>query len=111
MIPLVDVDLYSSTHDALQILTLPGKRMLLHMPMYFDDIRRLFNSRFAGELLAIDEFNEVNQNVKIDRWHGIREGRAFPERDWLDRMYVAHDLEKISRSSPVRDHKKLDLPG
>jgi hypothetical protein len=107
----VDVDLYSSSRDALQIISLPGKRMLLHMPMYFDDIKRIFNHRFAGELLAIEEFNAVHQNVKIDRWHGITDGRAFPESDWLDRMYVAHDLEMISRSSPVRDHMKLDLTG
>src|SRR5207249_2979425 len=79
----VDVDLYSSTRDALKILSLPGKRMLLHVPMYFDDIKRIFNHRFAGELLAIDEFNAVNENVKIDRWRGIKDGRAFPESDWL----------------------------
>jgi hypothetical protein len=105
----IDVDLYSSTRDALQVLSLPGKRTLLHVPMYFDDVKRIFNHRFAGELLAIDEFNATNENVKIDRWRGITDGRAFPESDWLNRMYVAHDLEAISRTSAVRDHLKLEL--
>jgi hypothetical protein len=107
----IDVDLYSSTRDALQVLSLPGKRMLLHVPMYFDDVKRIFNHRFAGELLAIEEFNTTNEKVKIDRWRGITDGRAFPESDWLDRMYVAHDLEAISRTSAVRDHLKLELGG
>jgi hypothetical protein len=100
----VDVDLYSSTRDALQICSLPGKQMLLHTPMYFDDIRSIFNHRFAGELLAIDEFNAANKNVKIDRWRGITEDRAFPESDWLNRMYVAHDLEAVTRSGSPREH-------
>ena len=43
----------------------------MHLPMYFDDVKRIFNHRFAGELLAIDEFNAMNENVKIDRWRGI----------------------------------------
>jgi len=106
----VDLDLYSSTRDALQVLSLPAKRMLLHVPMYFDDVKRIFNHRFAGELLAIYEFNATNESVKIDRWRGISEDRAFPESDWLDRMYVAHDLEAISNARPVREHLKLELP-
>lgn len=103
------MDLYSSTRDALQVLSLPGKRMLMHLPMYFDDVKRIFNHRFAGELLAIDEFNALNENVKIDRWRGITEGRAFPESDWLERMYVAHDLEAISKAHAIREHLKLEL--
>ena len=81
----------------------------MHLPMYFDDVKRIFNHRFAGELLAIDEFNAINENVKIDRWRGITEGRAFPESDWLERMYVAHDLEAISKAHATREHLKLEL--
>jgi hypothetical protein len=96
----VDVDLYSSARDALQIFTLPGKRMLLHVPMYFDDIAQFPNHKFAGELLAIDEFNAANSTVKIDQWRGIGDGRAFPESTWVDRMYAAHDVEGISKVPP-----------
>lgn len=92
----VDVDLYSSAVDVLQILSLPATRMLRRVPMYFDDVDFFFNHKFAGELLAIDEFNAVNQSVKIDQWRGIRKGRAFPESPWLDKMYVAHDMGAIS---------------
>jgi hypothetical protein len=59
----IDLDLYSSTRDALQIFLLPGKRMLRKVAMYFDDINFIFNHKFAGELLAIDEFNDNNNVV------------------------------------------------
>ena len=75
----IDLDLYSSTRDALRLLALPDKRMLWHVPLYFDDITFLFNHKFAGELLAIEEFNRDNALVKIDRWYGARTGRPFPE--------------------------------
>jgi hypothetical protein len=103
-----DLDLYSSTRDALQIFEAEGARMLWHTPLYFDDIEFLFNHRYAGELLAIDEFNENNPSVKIDRWYGVRNGRPFPERSFLDKLYVAHDLEATSRV--VLDRKAGVLP-
>jgi hypothetical protein len=61
-----DLDLYSSTRAALE--------------------------RFAGELLAIDEFNRESASVKIDRWRGIRVLTAFPDSPWLEAMYMAHQL-------------------
>lgn len=103
----VDVDLYSSTCAALQMIAMPEKRMLLHVPIYFDDVAQLHNHRFAGELLAIEEFNAANSTVKIDRWRGIMDDRAFPEAGWLSRMYIAHDLEAISKVTPVRAPLRL----
>lgn len=105
----VDLDLYSSTRDALGIFAAPGRRMLQHVPMYFDDVEFLFNHRFAGELLAIDEFNAQSMNVKIDRWHGVRNGRPFPERVYFDKFFVAHDLEGISRTRLARTPGVLTL--
>lgn len=105
----VDLDLYSSTRDALKIFTLPGGRMLHHVPMYFDDIEFLFNHRFAGELLAIHEFNAESEHVKIDRWYGVRTGRPFPERGYLDKLYVAHDLASVSKLRLQRDAVTLPL--
>ena len=73
--------------------------------MYFDDIDLMFTHRFAGEQLAIDEFNCMSPGVKIDAWRSIKKQRPFPEASWLNRMYIAHDLEAISQvqlSRPVR---------
>ena len=92
-----DVDLYSSTRDVLKIFTLPGRKMLRRVFMYFDDIDFVFNHQFAGEWLAIDEFNEANALVKIDVWRGIRKDRVFFDEPWLDKMFIAHDLDAINK--------------
>jgi hypothetical protein len=93
----VDLDLYSSTVDALRLFSAPNRRMLLHVPLYFDDILGVPYHSFAGERLAISEFNAANKLVKIDVWHGLGLWRPFPEMGWLKQMYIAHDLEAISK--------------
>jgi hypothetical protein len=104
-----DLDLYSSTKDALSIFHSPGLEMLWNTPLYFDDIQFIFNHKFAGELLAIREFNEESENIKIDRWYGIEYGRPFPERYIYKKLFVAHDLLSISKATLSRDEAKLDL--
>jgi hypothetical protein len=77
--------------------------------MYFDDIDLQFTHKFAGELLAIDEFNASNPFLRIDRWRGIDKQRPFPEAAWLRRMYIAHDIEAISRARPNGKHKVIGI--
>ena len=103
----VDVDLYSSTMQALQILTLPGRRLLMRTFIYFDDVELPISHRFAGELLAIDEFNDANSTIKIDQLRGFNINRPFPEKSYLRMMYVAHDLEAIASHRPGQDRKPL----
>ena len=105
----VDLDLYSSSKHALQILALPGTRILRRVAMYFDDVDSHVHHRWAGELLAIQEFNEDRGSVKIDCWRGIESGRPFPERVWLKRMYIAHDLAAISLVKPRQSRRQLPL--
>ncbi len=107
----IDVDLYSSSRDALGVFLSPGSQMLWHVPVYFDDIDFIFNHRFAGELLAIDEFNAASQTIKLDRWHGLANGRPFPERHFLTKMYVAHDLRAGAEVQPARQKALLPLQG
>lgn len=98
-----DVDLYSSTTDVFRILSEPGSRLLRRVFMYLDDVDFQFNHRYAGELLAIEEFNQRNPLVKIDVWRGLKKDKVFPTQAWLDRMYIAHDLDAINRWSLSRD--------
>lgn len=93
----IDLDFYSSTIAALQILRRVDIPRLLRVALYFDDLADHYNHADAGELLAIREFNDASRSVRIDRWRGIRNGRAFPEAEWLDSMYMAHDVEAIDR--------------
>jgi hypothetical protein len=105
----VDLDLYSSTRAALQIFAHPRKRMLRQVPIYLDDVDFIINHRFAGELLAIEEFNQANAEVKIDKWHGVKNGRPFPERPYLDKLFVVHDLKAISGCAVDRLNASLPL--
>jgi hypothetical protein len=91
-----DLDLYSSTRDALEILRSPKRQMLRQTVLYFDDTDFIVNHRWAGEPLAIDEFNAGTPDVKIDRWYAVRGGKPFPEAPYYDKMMVAHDLVAIS---------------
>jgi hypothetical protein len=104
-----DLDLYSSTRDALRIFTHRRKTMLQHAPLYFDDLGSFTFHRFAGELLAIDEFNAQNDHVKIEAWAGVRDDRPFPESSYLGRMFAAHDLEGAARTVLNRQADQLAL--
>jgi hypothetical protein len=92
----IDVDLYSSARDSLEIFRSPKRKMLRQTPIYFDDIDFISNHRWAGELLAIKEFNRTSENVKIDRWYNITNNKPFHEAHYWQKMMVAHDLEAIT---------------
>ena len=97
-----DMDLYSSTRDALQLFSLPRRKTLRRTFLYFDDVAYDFNHRFAGELLAIEEFNSQNDDIKIDRWRGVTQYSAYYRSSWLEKMYIAHNLELISQANLSR---------
>lgn len=91
----IDVDWYSSSVQALKLFG-PTRITLRRTVVYLDDVNYRVSHRFAGELLAVAEFNEHHAAVKIDQWRGLRSQRAFPEADWIEKMYVAHDLDAIT---------------
>lgn len=91
-----DLDLYSSTRDALEILGNNKRKMLRQTPLYFDDIDFITNHRWAGVLLAVEEFNKTCYFVKIDRWHNLTADKPFPEAHHWEKMMVAHDLHAIT---------------
>ena len=92
-----DMDLYSSTVDALKIFTLPGKRLLNRVVVYFDDVYTAIYHRRAGEYLAIQEFNDGQSGVFIDSWYNVRIDRPFPEAFWTNKMFIAHHLDAIDK--------------
>lgn len=88
-----DLDYYSSTVDAFEVFKAPHLRMVF---LYFDDICLPWSHQFAGERLAIDEFNRQQADIKIDLWHDLTTvHRPFFDSGWLRQMYVAHDLQRV----------------
>lgn len=90
----IDIDYYSSALEALALFasTDPQKYLPTSL-LYLDDIIHLSNSRFTGELLALEEFNAAHPMRKIDRHRFLRRERIFKNASWIDQIYVLHVLD------------------
>ena len=88
----IDLDYYSSTMDAFQILEADRRLLLPRVHCYFDDIMGFTNSEFNGERLAIAEFNQFHEMRKISPIYGLK--YFLPPRyapgEWVEEMYMAH---------------------
>jgi hypothetical protein len=89
-----DLDYYSSTCDAFDgLLFGDADRYLPRVVCYFDDTvgpHWEMHSRFTGELLAIDEFNDRSANRKIGKLNGLRYKLLPYEGSWVEGIYVLH---------------------
>jgi hypothetical protein len=86
-----DLDLYSSTMHAFQLFEGPTRCLLPRITCYFDDIMGGSHSDFAGERLAINEFNATHELRKISRIFGLP--YYFGPRMWTEMMYMFHAFD------------------
>jgi hypothetical protein len=100
-----DLDLYSSTRDALALFTTAAESLLPVVISYFDDVSggvtrigSLFRTEAAGQLLAIQEFNNQQRLRRIDPIRVLRHRRPLDREPWLDRMYGLHVLDHPFRN-------------
>jgi hypothetical protein len=85
-----DLDLYSSTVSALRFLTFRPDLYLPAVPMYFDDnAKTITQCAWAGEELAIHEFNATHSLRKIERKDQMRW--------WMANLFVLHVLDHPMR--------------
>jgi hypothetical protein len=89
-----DLDLYSSTVDAMALLRAEDRALLPRIPCYFDNILGHGYSDFTGERLAISEFN-ASPMRKISLIHGLRHfvPKAYRDDRCWDCMFFAHIFE------------------
>ncbi len=90
-----DLDYYSSTSYALRILEEGHAHLLPRVYCYFDDIigpDQELHSKFAGELLAIREFNGRHSFRKLAPINGLSHKRIFPS-PWNDSMFILHAFD------------------
>ena len=87
-----DLDLYTSTRDAMILFEVGRDRLLPRVPCYFDDIFGHTYNEYCGERLAINEFNDQHDETKICPMHGLRYflPRVLFLDIWPDCMYYAH---------------------
>jgi hypothetical protein len=89
-----DMDYYSATVSAFDALfSADPSRFLPRVFCYFDDTigrHDEYLCSFAGELLAISEFNDRSQHRKLDKIHGLRYKMLPMDDRWIEGMYVLH---------------------
>jgi hypothetical protein len=106
----VDVDYYSSTVKALQILTAEPNRYLPIVPVYLDDIGVQGSNPWTGELLAVNEFNRDHELRKIAPFTLLRSRRIFKQPQWIDHMFAAHIHDHPLRSPMAVPRKRAVNP-
>jgi hypothetical protein len=110
-----DLDLYSSTRDALLIFKSNYAYLLPRVVSYFDDICGYTYNEYCGERAAITEFNSSNSSRKICPIHGLRYFiPRFARGDlWPDGMYLSHFFEHplYNRPDTLTRCVSLDIDG
>ena len=104
----IDVDIYSSARSILDLLSkIPESLLLPTVQLHFDDVWSEWGyNKFAGELLAIEEFNTLVDNRKIDNdryvdyWHKGHE-------PWHASMFMLHVLDHSLRFRSNSDGPKV----
>jgi hypothetical protein len=95
----VDVDIYTATRAALRCLEGRPERYNPAVSMYFDDVGFFFANRWAGELAAIDEFNQEHDRRKIGEDRSLLARRPQAQA-WHASMYACHILDHEARQKP-----------
>jgi len=107
-----DLDYYSSTLEAFKLLEQSNEFFLPRVFCYFDDCIGddwIIHSEFAGELLAIKEFNEKQPTRKIAKIEGLRYKRIF-EAYWNEVMYCFHLFDHPLYNQYIYPAENLELP-
>jgi hypothetical protein len=89
-----DLDYHSSTKEALRVFDGPSSTRLPRVFCFFDDViwpERACYSEYAGEYLAIREFNTEHEEMKVSKIPHLTWMRQHAAA-WNDQMYVLHDF-------------------
>jgi hypothetical protein len=90
---MFDLDFYTSTMAALRLFDLESRHRLPRVFLYFDDIVGTdvsLYSDYAGERLAIAEFNELHASQKISPVYELACRGHLP---WHHQVYALHDFD------------------
>ena len=103
---MFDLDLYSSTRDALSLFDVLDESLKLpRIYCYFDDIiesGEWATCEHVGEALAINEFNSNHPTIKICKLPSLYATRYVPA-PWNEQIYVCHDFNHPKYSENIRD--------
>jgi hypothetical protein len=97
-----DLDLYTSTKDALEVFDAGHAFVLPRVVCYFDDIMGHSYCDFTGERLAIQEFNESHELRKLSPIYGLRYWvpPSYRADMYWDCLYFAHFFDHVLYDKP-----------
>jgi hypothetical protein len=97
-----DLDYYSSTKAALQLLESDYVYLMPRIHCYFDDITGFSHSDFTGERLAISEFNQSHAMQKISPIYCLRYyvPQRYRETLWPEKFFMAHFYDHPLYANP-----------
>jgi hypothetical protein len=97
-----DLDYYSSTKAALDVFKDEPEKYLPVTIVYLDDIVDDTNNPWAGELLAVNEFNAEGELRKIAPFNTLRRKRFMKNARWIEQIYCLHVHDHPARSPAIR---------
>jgi hypothetical protein len=95
---IIDVDYYWSAKECLNVFLGAPDNYLPWTLVYLDDVGFESSNPWAGELLAVREFNVENEMRKIHLFEGLRHKRLFKHTSWIDQVYLLHVLDHGRRN-------------
>lgn len=102
-----DMDFYSSTRDAFQLLGGAPEFFLPRVFNYFDDTIgsevELYND-FTGQRFAINEFNEKHATKKFSRCYHL--ARYVRRPVWHEQLFVLHDFAHPRYNAFISDENQ-----
>jgi hypothetical protein len=104
---VLDVDYYSSTVEALKLFEGNPQFYLPTTAIYVDDIQFVGHNPFAGELLAINEFNAQHQFRKICFYEFLECSRIFRRAEWIKHMFTLQVMDHPARMAPPKRSQSL----
>ncbi len=107
-----DLDYYSSTMEAFKLFRHPSKTRLPRVFCYMDDTigdHWETHSPFAGELLAIQDFNSESDTQKLAHINGLRH-KLHGQQWWHDTIYVHHDFTHPLYTRYIYPNSNWQLP-
>ena len=111
----IDVDLYSSTMQALKVFEENERLLLPRVLCYFDDILGFTFSDFNGERLAISEFNARYSMRKFSPVYGLK--YYVPKQcrgsSWPEKFFFLHVFDHVLYNHPDSQSKpmRIDIDG
>ena len=97
----LDVDYWSSTVDALELLKGQPESYLPRTVVYVDDVALSEHNSAAGASLAIREFNEATPSRRLERHAFLEDRRIFRNAGWIKQTMFLHVLDHPRRAQPA----------